>query len=128
MLHLDSVQPLENLLYYDHHLRPESEGSRLEKGLSKTTLQAELCGELPPKGLALGTTAAHTHTGPNLDPWASPPPSGCPSLALEEEAQIQLAWEPAAERRPFNIAREAAEINGKLEFYWGPRDQPASLP
>lgn len=122
MLNLDSAQSLGNLLYYYHHLRPESAGSRLENGLSKATLQLELS----PKGLALGTTAAHT--GPSLDPWASPPPSGCPSLTLEEEAQIQLAWEPTAERRPFNIAREAAEINGKLEFYWGPRDQPASLP
>lgn len=95
-------------------LRPENAGPRLEEGLRKATLQMRPQGEQSLKDLALGTTA--THVGPSLDPWASPPPSGCPSLTLEEEAQIQLAWELTAEHRPFNIAREAAEINGKLEF------------
>lgn len=43
MLHLDSAQLLGNLLYYNHHLRLESLGSRLEKkGMSRATLQAEL--------------------------------------------------------------------------------------
>lgn len=32
------------------------------------------------------------------------------------------------ERSTFNIVEDAAEINGKLEFYWGPRDLPAGLP
>lgn len=42
MLNLDSAQSLGNLLYYYHHPRPESAGSRLENNLSKPTLQLEL--------------------------------------------------------------------------------------
>lgn len=88
------------------------------------------------RGLGSETTATNTEPSPARSP-ASPPLAGLPRPILPAPPPTYLAQE--RERSPdpislgancgafpFNIAGEAAEINGKLEFCWGLRDQPGA--